>query len=236
MPTMTWVQDDYPKKIIEQIKAWSIPKEVEKKTFITISREFGTDSWAFSQALQKKMNEIRKFDPPWLSYSKRILDKVGEDHALEKMFIESLEKPVTSSIEEFFQNYFAGKPPRIAIFKKIGKTLRSLASNGHVILVGSGARFVTKDMNQGFHVRLVAPFNWRVKLVSERDNMSLIESEDLVKRVGEDRDAFVKEFFFSNVSDPYHYHLTINRAFYTVDEAVDLIIHSMTQKGLIKND
>ncbi|MDH4127253.1 MAG: cytidylate kinase-like family protein, partial [Spirochaetota bacterium] len=59
------------------------------------------------------------------------------------------------------------------------------------------------------------------------------ESEKLVKQMENERDAFIKDYFFTEVSDPHYYDLVINTSRFSIDEAAELIIFSMQKRGLI---
>ncbi len=234
MPEKAWEMDDYPGKIAVQIKAWSEVGIKEKKPFVTISREYGSDGWNLAKKLAERLNNGQKIAPPWLAYNRDVLSRVKEDTQLSTRLAETLEQPAQNAIDEFFDNYFADKPPRIAIFKKTAKTIKTLAWNGNVVLVGRAGCLITRGMENGFHVRIVAPLEFRIETVSKRENLSQKESVELITTRGEDRDAIIKEYFFTNVADAHHYNLVINREYFDLDNATDLIMHSMKIKGLIK--
>ncbi len=220
-------------KIGIQLQAWTKHSQVEKKPFITISREFGSEGWILAQELERKLNDMKKFDPPWMAYNKEVISMVEKSNNLSAKLVESLEKPANRSIEEFFENYFSSRPPRIAIFKKTARTIKSLASHGHVIIVGRGGCFVTQGMEKGFHVRIVAPFGWRVEQIMQQKNISKEESEQLVRKMEKERDTFIKDYFFTDVWDPHYYHLVINSAGFKLNDAAELIISAMKKNKLI---
>ena len=228
-----WGKLPIDRKIGTQISAWSQRSSELKKPFITISREYGSEGWILGQKIEDIINEKGEFDPPWVAYNKEILSKFEHDEQLSQNLVESLEKPISSAIEEFFDNYFGSKPGRFSIFKKTAKVIKALASHGHVILVGRGSCFITQEMKNGFHVRVVAPFDWRVETISKQQNISHKESEKLITKMEKERDGFIKEYFFTDVSDPHFYDIVINSSKIPLDDAAHLILFLMKRRGLI---
>ncbi|HEO66194.1 MAG TPA: cytidylate kinase-like family protein [Spirochaetes bacterium] len=228
-----WHKLSIERKIGTQIGTWTERKEKRDRSFVTISREFGAEGWILGQKLEHLLNKENKHNPPWVAYNKEILKKLEEDQHLSAQLVESLEKPEQNAITEFFDNYFGDKPSRIAIYKKTARVIKTLASNGHVILVGRGGCFITHKMNKGFHVRCVAPFDFRVQNIMKQQSLSQKDSEKLIQKMETERDAFVQDYFFTDVSNPHYYDLVINTSRFTLDDAVDLIYYSMEKRGLL---
>ncbi|MDH4129866.1 MAG: cytidylate kinase-like family protein, partial [Spirochaetota bacterium] len=214
-----WSKLSIDKKIGTQIEAWTGNPNEEKKPFITISREFGSEGWIIGQRVEEIINKENDFHPPWVAYNKEILNKLEENENLSKELVESLEKPAGGAINTFIDNFFRNKPVRISIFKKTARVIKALASNGHVIIVGRGGCFITHEMKNGFHVRIVAQMDWRIRNIMKQQNLSQSESEKLVKQMENERDAFIKDYFFTEVSDPHYYDLVINTSRFSIDEA-----------------
>ena len=64
-------------------------------------------------------------------------------------------------------------------------------------------------------------------------NLSQSESEKLVNEMETERDAFLKDYLFTDLSDPHYYDVVINTSRFSIDEAAELIIFLMKKKGLI---
>ncbi len=233
MDGQEWHKLSIERKIGTQIGVWAEQKEGNEKPFVTISREFGAEGWALGQRLEDLFNKETKYDPPWVTYNKEILSKLEQDQHLSAQLVESLDKPEQNAITEFFDNYFGNKPPRIAIYKQTARVIKTLASNGHTILVGRGGCFITHEMNMGFHVRCVAPFDFRVQNIMKQKNLSQKESETLIKKMEKEQDAFIQDYFFTDVSNPHYYDLVINTSRFTLNDAVDLVHYSMEKRGLL---
>lgn len=236
MPTDStdWSKIDLEQRLGNQIKVWNSGEiTVDKKPFLTISREYGAEGWTLGEKIEQMLNKEHSYDPPWLSYNKGIIEKLEKNENLSQKLVDSLERPAQDAITDFFNSYFAEKPPRIAIFKKTARIIKTLASQGHVILVGRGGCFITNTMPKGFHVRCVANMEWKIKNISNQQNLSHDEAKKLIERMDHERDAFIKDYFFTDVSDSHYYDLVINTSKMSLEAAAELVIFGMKRKGLI---
>jgi len=101
--------------------------------------------------------------------------------------------------------------------------VRELAARGDVVIIGRGSQVSLRDWPGATHVLLVAPHSYRVELIAQRDGLS---AEDATKRVHEGdkgRSSFHQKFFKVSVDDPALYHLALNSARFSDEEAADLI-------------
>lgn len=219
-------------KYEDQIKSWSKTKS-GSKPFLTITREYGSEGWTFAQKLEEYLNDTKYFEPPWVAYNKEILNKIEEDQNLSKELVQSLEKSGKNVLEEIVEDTLTNKPSRMTIFQKTAEVIKSLASHGHVILVGRGGCFITNSMPNGFHIRVVAPLDWRIEQVAKQHNLSYKESEDFIKNIEKERDGFIRDFFCTEVTDPTWYDLILNVGRLGVENAVDITICSMQKIGLV---
>ncbi len=205
----------------------------DKKPFITLSREFGSEGWVLAKKIEDKLN-TKKSDPPWKSYNKEILAKIEKDEKLSKELVESLDKPADSTITEFFNKLITNKPERFVIFSKMAKVIKSLSIAGNSIIVGRGGCFITHELLNGFHVRVIATMDWRIDQMAKQKSISIIESKEFITKMQKDRDAFIRDYFFTDVSDPHYYDLIINMSRISLEDASDLVIYTMRKKGLIE--
>jgi cytidylate kinase len=80
----------------------------------------------------------------------------------------------------------------------------------NVIVVGRGAAIVTASLPRILHVRLVAPFDFRVRHFAEFYQTTAEKAAHLVRERDEARRRYVQSYFNADVNDPSHYHLVIN--------------------------
>lgn len=229
-----WNKVDLEKRLGSQIRVWNSGDiSADKKSFLTISREYGAEGWTLGEKVGELLNKENSYNPPWSVYNKGIIEKLEKDEHLSQKIVESLEKPAQNQIEDFFNSYFAEKPPRIAIFKKTARIIRTLASQGNVILVGRGGSFITQDMPRGYRVRCIANLDWKAMNLSKQQNISEEEAKKQIQELDQEREGFIKDYFFADVSDPHYYDLVINTSNLSLENAAEIIIYGMKKKNLL---
>ncbi len=225
-------QVKYWQQMKEQISA----KEVEKKqnpTFVTISREYGCCGYQLAETLVKLINEKYNPEPVWAAYDRKLLDKIMKDMGLSQSLTETLTNNARKTLTNLLQTTFSNFPPQVAVFRKLVETIRILALNGNVVIVGRAGNVITRDYESGYHVRLVASMDWRIKNVQETSGMSRKDAEKTILEKSKEREGFIKEYVKFDLSNPHNFHIVINNSPHTLEEAARLIIEGMKIKGLI---
>jgi cytidylate kinase len=143
-------------------------------------------------------------------FDRNLVKKILEDHQLsatmEKFMPEDLPFPLTEALESLL-----GLHPSSWHLKECAdETIRRLAANGNVILVGRGAAIITSLLSNVLYVRLVAPFKLRVQNWSKSHNITAKEAARVVRDSDEARRRYVQTYFGVSVADPLHYDLVIN--------------------------
>lgn len=212
----------------------SKPAVVKKhRPFITLSREYGSGAYEIGEKIVMLINEKFKSKPEWAAYDKKLLDNIINDLGISETLAESLTSNTKQKLSDFFQTSFSKFPPQVAVYRKLAETMRSLAINGHVVLVGRASNMITRDMDKGFHVRLVAPVQYRAGRISSWKNISMKEAEHIVMEKNKERDSFIKEFVKFDSTNPLNYHLVINLGQISIDEAAAVVVDSIKDCGYL---
>ena len=66
-------------------------------------------------------------------------------------------------------------PSDAKVKKTLADIIRGFAQEGNVIIVGRAGVSLTKLIKNSLHIRLQAPIEWRIKIVSERQKISIDE-------------------------------------------------------------
>jgi len=231
--------------ISNQVRFWKLQKEAidsidfkpksakGTKPFITISREYGSGAYQVAEKLIILLNEKFKNDHNWAAYDRNLLEKIADDMGLSESLAQTLTTNARNKMTELFQTTFSSFPPQVAVYRKLAEITRMLAYNGHVVLAGRAATRITRDMGQGFHVRLVAPLSWRAHRMAELHKYQVKEAEQLILEKDKEIDGFIKEFVKFDNTDPHNYHLVINMEHISQDEAAQIIADAMKNIGLL---
>lgn len=233
------------KHISSQITYWRQQREtleIEKpvavmkkaEPFITMSREYGCGGYRIAETIAGIINTQYKPAPEWLAYDRKVLDKVMSDLGLSSQLAETLTTQARTQMTNLFQTTFSKFPPQVVVYRKLAETVRTLASHGHVIIVGRAGAAITKDMERGYHVRIVAPMEWKIERIARVCNVSQKEAEKMILQKNREREEFLRTFVKFDSSDPKNYHLVINNAEHSPEDIGMLVMEGMRLKGLLK--
>lgn len=218
------------KHINNQVAFWSQQKNViesievkPKKPFITISREYGVGAFEVSGKIVDALNSSKKSDLEWAAYDKNLLDKIAQDLGLSKSLADTLTSNARSQLTELFQTSFSKFPTQVAIYRKLAETVRTMAYNGNVIIVGRAGNIITKDMSNGFHVRLIAPAKWKINRLTQLYGKPQKDAEQAIITKDKERDSYIKEYLKFDNNDPLNYHMTLNMGYISSEEAAEII-------------
>ena len=223
----------------KQVKAWQqsrdnvVIKEESPLPFITISREYGCGGFDIATKLSEILNKTGSGDIPWAAYDRELLEKIISDMGISRTLAETLTASARNSLTNLLQTSFSSFPPQVAVFRKLAETVRILALNGHVIVVGRAGNRITSDMKGGYHVRLVASLDWKINRVSSMANISAGKARTLIHEKEAGRETFIREFVKFDVADPHNYDLVINNSNHTAEQAIPIILEGMRARGLL---
>jgi hypothetical protein len=140
------------------------PQEVSRPA-VTISRQSGAGALAVANLVARQLNLECPADPPvpWAVFDRNLVSKILEDHSLSKKIEEFMPEGTRFPLSEGFEFLLGLHPPGWTLREYAKDTIRKLATNGNVILVGRGGAIITAQLHYVLHVRLIAPFDFRVR-------------------------------------------------------------------------
>ena len=119
----------------------------------------------------------------------------------------------------------------IQIKRMIAQIVRSYSEQVNAIIVGRAGCVIARHIKRSIHIKLIAPFNWRVNAIKKRYSISLAEASSNVKETDKRRETFL-EFFRGNMPDS-PFDVILNRSTLSTDEIVNQIYHLAQQRNLI---
>ncbi|MBV8215661.1 MAG: cytidylate kinase-like family protein [Verrucomicrobia bacterium] len=210
-----------------QEKAPSIPKPA-----ITISRETGAGAVTVAYLVAQQLDKDCPGEPPcpWAIFDRNLASEILKDHNLsakvERFMPEDSKFPLTDVLESLL-----GLHPINWTLKEYAKeTIRKLVMKGNVIVVGRGAGIVTARLPRVLHVRLVAPYHFRVQHFAEFYRVTNEEANHLVRERDEARRRYVQSYYNADVHDLSHYHLVINTARNGFEGAAEIISNALVNR------
>jgi cytidylate kinase len=101
--------------------------------------------------------------------------------------------------------------------------IKGLAKQDNVVIIGRGSQVILKDWPNVLHVLLVAPPEHQIATLMEREGLS---REEAVKRAHDSakgRASFHHTFFAVQVDNPALYHLSLNTAHFSPEQAATIL-------------
>jgi len=224
---------DLKKYLIEQYQK-TISTDTEPGPVITISREYGCSAKKIAKLLVEQLNTERKDKKDWTWINKEIFEDTAKAlnlkqnrivHVFEGKKKGLVDSIIMSSTERYYKS-------DIAIKKKMIEVVRSFGENGKTIIIGLGSGVICRDIKKSLHIRLQAPFEWRIQKVAKTSTKSIADIKKYTKSIDKKRDALRKSF---ESKEDYNelYDLTFNVMTMGYEEIVEIIIFMMKKRGLI---
>ena len=189
-------------------------KHIEKKGYfptVTISRQTGTGAPVIGEKFIEIINnQHTECKCEWTYFDKNLIEKVLSDYNLPVMFAKLNVEDKYSDVETVIKDLFWFKESQWTLVQKTSKTILKLAETGNVVIVGRGANVITSKLKNVLHVRLVAPLETRIKYIQETLGLSFKDADEFIKKEEQARRNYVKSYFFKDVENPLHYHMTLN--------------------------
>ncbi len=203
-----------------QIADAAAPPVSKGAPFITISRQFGCGAFALAEAIAEKLSGGSGESFPWAVYDQALVQRIAKDHKLSEDLVKGLGEAGRSELEESVLGLLEGFTPELKIYRAMVSTIRALAMHGRVIIVGRGGGILTKNIPGGLHIRIIAPFNWRVDRTMALMKMSREDTAEYVRKMDKERENFIRKYMNADVEAPHHYHLIMNNALMEKDDMV----------------
>jgi cytidylate kinase len=190
--------------------------------FLTISRQAG----AGGRSVAGKVVEILNADPqnvPWTMFDKELVEVVREQHNLPEDVARYMTESSVNEVSDYVGEMLGLHPSSFELVRKTNETIITLARMGHSVIVGRGGNLLTRAMEGGFHVRLVAPEEWRLAHMRELHDMGEKEALERLKETDAGRRKYVRDHFDADLENALAYDCTINTGTMSFDAAAALI-------------
>ena len=190
---------------------------------ITISRQYGCFATGLSKKAAQRLSE--RSPNEWNYITKEILEDAAKklnvrEQEIAHIFGANEKSFLGDLIVSFSKKKYASDSH---IKKTIYSVVKKYAEQGHCIIVGRAGCVIAKDISMSIHVRIIAPFDYRVEAVQAKHNLDPDDACDLVIEIDKKRDIFMK-FFKGNKPDSEIFDFVINKSKLSDDEIIDVIV------------
>ena len=197
---------------------------------ITISRLTGCDARQVAAILADNLN--RKYGTSkWKWVDKDIIYSIAKELNTDTQRVENFYKGYElSNLSEMIMAFSGGFVSDLRVKKAIRDVVLSMCKEGYIILVGRGGVSIANRIDDALHIRLVAPFYWRVDNVMKKKVMNLETAEKFVVDTDEKRFNLIQTFLDKKpLNIDYLFDATINRSTFSIEDIAEIIV-SMYEK------
>jgi cytidylate kinase len=201
---------------------------------ITISRLTGCDARQVAAIVADSLNH--KFGTTkWKWVDKDIIYAIAKELNTNTQRVENFYKGIElSNISEMIMAFSGGFVSDLRVKKAIRDVVLSMCKEGHIILVGRGGVSIAHEIADALHIRLIAPFYWRVENVMKKKAMNEETAEKYVVDTDEKRFNLIHAFLDKKpLNIDYLFDATINRSSFTNEDIAEFIV-SMYEKKVCR--
>lgn len=199
--------------------------------FITISRQTGCNGNELAFTIIKK---LKQRNTKWQYINKEVLKesakKLKLDESQIKYVFDTKEKSHADEILSAFSNRYY-KSDR-AVRKTITEVLQHYAQKGNMIIVGRAGVATTRDLPGGLHIRLMAPYEWRMKALKKRKAFDQTDVAAFIRKHDTKKRKLIEHFCGKKIND-IQFDLTFNCETFSKPQIVEMIMEAMELKKMI---
>jgi cytidylate kinase len=198
---------------------------------ITISRLTGCDARQVAAILADNLNH--KFGiSKWKWVDKDIIYSIAKELNTDAQRVENFYKGYElSNLSEMIMAFSGGFVSDLRVKKAIRDVVLSMCKEGYLILVGRGGVSIAMEIADALHIRLVAPFYWRVENVMKKKKINMETAEKFVVDTDEKRFNLIQTFLDKKpLNIDYLFDATINRSSFSIEDIADMIVSMYAKK------
>ena len=182
------------------------------RPFLTISRQAGAGGHLLADALVDLFDgqEDEWLFGGWQVFDRQLCEIVAEDPAHTASLSSLLGEEYRTKTDDFFRQVFGHSIDQDLLMHRVFRVVRAVASIGKCIIVGRAGSEVTRHLDTGISVRLVAPEKTRIQGVMDYYGLDEREARDRARKLDASRARLLKKHFHTDIDDPTRYDLVWN--------------------------
>lgn len=192
------------------------PGATRPRPVITVSREFGAQGARLARKLSARLAI-----PCW---DQELVHEVSKHTATPEVVLRNLDEQRRSMVIELLGTLFARtKVTSSEYHRELTRVITAIGQGGAAVIVGRGAQFVLPNAT-ALKVRVVAPEQTRIEALALRRGIGPGEALLLVRKMDEERAAFMRTHYDEDIRAAHHYDLIVNSQVFTLDQCADFVI------------
>jgi cytidylate kinase len=199
--------------------------------FITISREACAGATTLGRALVPLLDEhFGETGRNWMLLDKDLITHALTHHQLPERLAAFLPEDRISDVKSLIGELVGLHPSLWELEHKVSEAILMLAHLGRVIFVGRAAHLVTRSLEGGFHLRLVAPMEVRIRRMMALQSIEAAAAKVALLESDRARHRYTQRVFGQDLSDPHAYDLLINTERFTPQTAANLVLAALRER------
>jgi len=198
---------------------------------ITISRQTGCDARQVAENIVDNLNRKGSISK-WRWVDKDIIYAIAKELNTNAERVESFYMGIElSNMSEMIMAFLGGYVSDMRVKKAIKDVVLSICKEGYIVLVGRGGVSIAQNITDSMHVRLIAPFYWRVENVMRKKEMDIETAEEYIVDTDEKRHNLITTFLEKkSLNIDYLFDVTINRKSFNIFETANMIVAMYEKK------
>ncbi len=233
--SMTTHSPEVNRLIEQQLRNWELSRQQGRGTGTTPPRRAVREFIAVSRQVASGGSEVARLVGErlkWPVFDREILQAMaGDDAARERVYTAMDERDI-GWLEEMMRWLVREEPHPQDYFKRLTRTVLSLARGGNALFLGRGADLIL-PRECGLRVRVVAPLEQRARTFVQRLNTTLSKAREEIERIDRERTEFVHSHFRAADGDDCRFDLVLNTGRLSTSDAAEIVLHAARLKGVV---
>jgi cytidylate kinase len=201
------------------------------RPFVTLSRETSAGATTVGQLLVPLLDEaLGEKGQGWVFLDKNLLAQALAQHHLPERLAQHLPEDRISEIKGIIGEFMGMHPPLWELEHQVLEAILQIAQVGRVIFVGRASFLVTQSLPAGFHVRLIASPEVRLRRTMALLKCGEAEAREHMQRTDRGRQRYLKARFGKDPDDPHLYDLVISTDRITPRTTAHIIVSSLCDR------
>lgn len=200
---------------------------------VTISREFGCPAKPITKELIATINKTHRNKWKWVS--KEIMHEsareLGTPPSEIKYFFKYNEQGMLDGILNTQSKFYISDRK---VYNTIRKVIKTIGLSGNTIIVGRGGAAICNDIDNSIHIRLIAPLEWRTKMIMEFYHLDKNKATEFIKNYDLKRKKFMDHFQKTDNKQAL-FDIIYNCASFSKQEIVNSVYSLLKDRGILKS-
>ncbi len=202
--------------------------------FVTISRQAGAGGHTLANVMLSVFGEQADTDlfEGWQVFDQNLCQHLATDPLYAGSLSSLLADEYHSPTQDFFHQVVRSTLDQDAVMARVFQLVRSVALIGKAIIVGRAGSQVTRDVEGGVRLRIVAPEQLRIERIMAARDLTPREASSEIRKLDGHRARLLKTHFRIDVDDPLGYDAVWNTGSATALEIAEATAAMLRRRTL----